>query len=48
MANVGEQSYSCFCGDGFDRREDLIEHNVGAHGWNVGESRRAVMEKYPE
>lgn len=41
-------TYECFCGDSFELREELIDHNVTDHGWNVGESRRAVMEKYPE
>ena len=39
--------YECFCGDHFESREQLIAHNVDKHGWNEGESRRAVMEKYP-
>ncbi|HVM45601.1 MAG TPA: hypothetical protein VM582_06665 [Candidatus Thermoplasmatota archaeon] len=45
---TGENSYECFCGDGFGTREDLIQHNVSRHGWNEGESRRKVLEKYPE
>lgn len=40
--------YECFCGDTAGSREELIEHNVSAHGWNEGRSRRAVLEKYPE
>jgi hypothetical protein len=41
-------SYACSCGDAFDGREALIDHNVSAHAWDLGDSRRAVMEKYPE
>lgn len=43
-----ERTYDCFCGDTFDTREALIAHNVSDHGWSEGDSRRAVMEKYPE
>ena len=48
MTTGDDRCYECFCGEAFEHREDLIEHNVGAHDWNVGESRRAVMAKYPE
>lgn len=41
-------SYECFCGDAFDSREALIDHNVEEHDMNEGESRRRVMDKYPE
>ena len=40
--------YQCFCGDSFSSREDLIAHNIEAHDMNEGESRRSVLEKYPE
>lgn len=40
--------YECFCGERFHSREDLIDHNVTLHGWEEGESRRAVMKKYSE
>ena len=43
-----QNSYECFCGTGFGHREELISHNVKDHGWNEGESRRSVLEKYPE
>lgn len=45
---MDHKSYDCFCGGGFESREALIGHNVSEHGWNEGDSRRAVMEKYPE
>lgn len=48
MAPTPEPSYACFCGDAFEHREALIAHNVQDHGWNEGDSRRAVMEKYPD
>jgi hypothetical protein len=44
----GDMTYECFCGDDFQAREDLIEHNVSSHGWSIGDSRRAVLDKYPE
>jgi hypothetical protein len=40
--------YECFCGEGFESRDDLIQHNVEEHDMSEGESRRRVMEKYPE
>ena len=41
------QSFECFCGDRFDDRETLVEHNVSSHGMSRDESRSKVMEKYP-
>lgn len=48
MAATSERSYECFCGETFPDREALIAHNVTNHGWDQGDSRRAVMEKYPD
>lgn len=42
-----EMRYECFCGDRFGSREELIDHNVDAHGMSEAESRRKVIEKYP-
>ena len=39
--------FQCFCGDRFETRDQLIDHNVQAHAWSREESRRRVMEKYP-
>lgn len=39
--------YECFCGEGFDARDDLVAHNVDVHDMNEEASRRAVDEKYP-
>ena len=40
--------YECFCGDAFDSRDELIDHNVEEHDMSREESRRRVLEKYPE
>lgn len=48
MPSLGDPLYECFCGDRFDFREQLIDHNVELHDQDIGESRRAVMEKYPQ
>lgn len=42
-----QQGFQCFCGDGFDDREQLVQHNVSEHSMAEDESRRKVMEKYP-
>ena len=39
--------FQCFCGDQFDDRDQLIQHNVSSHGMTEDESRGKVMEKYP-
>lgn len=39
--------FQCFCGDAFESRDDLIQHNVSGHDMSEDESRRAVDEKYP-
>ena len=43
-----DREYACFCADAFGTREELITHNVSAHGQDEAESRRAVLAKYPE
>ncbi|HET6404089.1 MAG TPA: hypothetical protein VFH78_05540 [Candidatus Thermoplasmatota archaeon] len=48
MDRSDDTNYECFCGDGFDSREQLMSHNVSSHGMGEGDSRRAVIEKYPE
>lgn len=40
--------FECFCGGAFASREQLIQHNVHQHDMDENESRRLVMEKYPE
>lgn len=40
-------SFECFCGQQFDGREDLVQHNVENHDMNEQASREAVDEKYP-
>lgn len=40
--------YACFCGHTFGSRDELIDHNVEAHGWDEHDSRTAVLKKYPE
>lgn len=40
-------TFECYCGDTFESREELIDHNVSAHGWDEQGSRQKVMEKYP-
>ena len=42
-----QQGFECFCGDRFDSRQELIDHNVQSHGMNEQESRSKVEEKYP-
>jgi hypothetical protein len=39
--------FECFCGDTFDTRDQLIQHNVDGHEMSRDESMRAVMDKYP-
>lgn len=39
--------YQCFCGDSFQDRDELIQHNVASHEMSEDDSRRAVDEKYP-
>jgi hypothetical protein len=39
--------FECFCGDTFDTREELIQHNVEEHDMSPDESRQKVIEKYP-
>jgi hypothetical protein len=40
--------FECYCGEKFDDREELIQHNVDKHDWDLERSRRAVAEKYPQ
>ena len=40
-------AFECFCGDTFDTRQELVDHNVQAHGMERAESVRRVDEKYP-
>lgn len=42
-----QDGFQCFCGDLFDNREALIDHNVLTHGMREDESRSKVDEKYP-
>ncbi|MEA3201373.1 MAG: hypothetical protein QOE90_2801 [Thermoplasmata archaeon] len=39
--------FECFCGEGFETRDDLIQHNVQEHDMSETESESRVMEKYP-
>ena len=40
--------FECFCGDVLVSRDELIQHNVDAHEMDGAESRRRVLQKYPE
>lgn len=46
MAAQGQ--FQCFCGESFADREMLVQHNVDEHAMGEAESRRRVLEKYPE
>ena len=42
-----QDGFECFCGERFDNREALIDHNVERHEMGEDESRSKVDEKYP-
>jgi hypothetical protein len=39
--------FACFCGDAFETRDELIQHNVDVHDMSETESESRVLEKYP-
>lgn len=40
-------SFQCFCGQEFNDRDTLVQHNVDHHEMDELASREAVDEKYP-